>query len=1136
MSKDLDLRLRLTATDQNVAGTVRNTKKEVQGLGNTLSSTAAASKTSASNMAGLTTVGGEANRMFKLQKGALQQAGFQFQDLAVQIGSGTSAFVAIGQQGSQLLGILGPGGALLGAVLAVGSALGGALFSGATKAAESTETLTDRIKDLELGFKDLTSAQRAYLGLQAGQEQKAFEDRIAEEERKLSKLRETIEAFENGGFKIRTTGSAATGGILGIDNAVAGVTPDEYLDAQEAIISVNAELSTLRQEARAAGDEFDNLRFGFKEGSESAKDARKEIEEMVAALEKQADAIGKTNRERDLEIARQLKANDAQKEAINDAYNAIEQEEARLESMKRAAEAAREAEREQRNYENSVTSLIDKLDPLGAAFESTYQSQQLLIRAAQEGLITDAQRDNLIESLVEGMAEGGKDAAEAFINPFEDAAARVSQAVQNAIASGEWDTIGDAIGNTLASSISSIIDTSITRSLSRDLTANSGIGQQLAAAFAGPMLGAVAGGAVQLAINELDDYFSDDWDPTADRQASQGTGTVLGDINAKSESIRRAVEGSESGIGQLIGINQGMLYALQNLQSGISGASDRIARGRGGISIGSPGVMSGGDLFADATGGLLPIFDETLGLAFDFWDEATNILTLGLVDLGDLLGGKSKKRDEGIQIIGGYISDLIDETIVNAYATFRVKKHAFDDYDTKERFQRIGGDVERQFSAVFEGLFDTVLEAGLAIGYNEQSVLDALNQGRIGTARISLEGLSASQQQKELEAYFSSVFDDMAGGLFPFLEEFQQAGEGLGETLVRVANMVQITQEAVNRLGLQFSQLAGRDLVAASERLIEASGGIEQFINSMQGFIENFATDARQFELAQSDLTRSLERAGLELPNTRQGFFDLLQAQDAATAAGADNVALLLRLQQVADDYYTRLEDYQAEALRAQEEMIRSQRGLVVDSLRDAEDAARSVRDAIGGLSVESEAFSQARRESALASLRQMANSGVVRPGDALNSALGTASNINANQFGSFEAYIREVASTGGLLSDLDAITQEQVTVEQRMLDSLDRQLEALEQGNAEQLQALVDLQTSVDQNTAATQAVPAAAAAVASSSSSSASSASNQALLTEVRQLRSEIQGSQRSIAKHTQRTARILERLEIDGIEVRE
>ena len=1244
MSKDLELRLRLTATDQNVAGTVRNTKKEVQGLTSTLGTTSTASRKTASGMSAITTAGDEATRMFKLQKGSLQQVGYQFQDLAVQVGSGTSAFVAIGQQGSQLLGVLGPGGALLGAVVAISSIFGGVLFNALDDTADKADALEKALENLESiitrtqggaliladEIRELAEASQTAAKLQIAQGVLEAESAI---NASVSRTKQILEG-SLGNFTIdfsealaqidslEAKGKSLTnlldvsdrvgtpGSILGISfvqdeleelqdqfgvvredgirffEALARAQRDPSTsnldDLQEVVADIGLSLretspefvtlaNAIAKQARETGKAVQskvelekalkNVNEALERSGELNDDNARSQENLIANTEKQIEFLerqtaliqtGVAVREASLQTERENLRQDLEaagfaedrisqlfrlQDAVRSASEAEkEAAEARSEALRKEEQAQREALAAQREFETSVESLVNKLDPLGAAFESTYQSQELLIRAAQEGLITEGQRDNLIKNLVEGMAEGGEKAAEAFTNPFEDAAARVSQAVQNAIASGEWDTIGDAIGNTLASSISSIIDTSITRSLSRDLTANSGIGQQLAAAFAGPMLGAVAGGAVQLAINELDDYFSDDWDPTADRQASQGTGTVLGDINAKSESIRRAVEGSESGIGQLVGINQGMLYALQNLQSGISGASDRIARGRGGISIGSPGVMSGGDLFADATGGLLPIFDETLGLAFDFWDEATNILTLGLVDLGDLLGGKSKKRDEGIQIIGGYISDLIDETIVNAYATFRVKKHAFDDYDTKERFQRIGGDVERQFSAVFEGLFDTVLEAGLAIGYSEQSVLDALNQGRIGTARISLEGLSASQQQKELEAYFSSVFDDMAGGLFPFLEEFQQAGEGLGETLVRVANMVQITEEAVNRLGLQFSDLAGRDLVAASERLIEASGGIEQFINSMQGFIENFATDARQFELAQSDLTRSLERAGLELPNTRQGFFDLLQAQDAATASGADNVALLLRLQQVADDYYTRLEDYQAEALRAQEEMIQSQRGLVVDSLRDAEDAARSVRDAIGGLSVESEAFSQARRESALASLRQMANSGVVRPGDALNSALGTASNINANQFGSFEAYIREVASTGGLLSDLDAITQEQVSVEQRMLDSLDRQLEALEQGNAEQLQALVDLQTSVDQNTAATQAVPAAAAAVASSSSSSASSASNQALLTEVRQLRSEIQGSQRSIAKHTQRTARILERLEIDGIEVRE
>ena len=49
------------------------------------------------------------------------QAGYQVQDLIVQLQSGQSAFVAIGQQGSQLAGAFGPGGAVLGAVIRITS-------------------------------------------------------------------------------------------------------------------------------------------------------------------------------------------------------------------------------------------------------------------------------------------------------------------------------------------------------------------------------------------------------------------------------------------------------------------------------------------------------------------------------------------------------------------------------------------------------------------------------------------------------------------------------------------------------------------------------------------------------------------------------------------------------------------------------------------------------------------------------------------------------------------------------------------------------------------------------------------------------------------------------------------------------
>ena len=51
-----------------------------------------------------------------------QQIGYQVQDMIVQIQGGTSAFVAIGQQGSQLAGAFGPGGAVIGAIIALSAA------------------------------------------------------------------------------------------------------------------------------------------------------------------------------------------------------------------------------------------------------------------------------------------------------------------------------------------------------------------------------------------------------------------------------------------------------------------------------------------------------------------------------------------------------------------------------------------------------------------------------------------------------------------------------------------------------------------------------------------------------------------------------------------------------------------------------------------------------------------------------------------------------------------------------------------------------------------------------------------------------------------------------------------------------
>lgn len=81
-----------------------------------------------------------------------QQVGFQMQDLIVQIQGGTSAFVAIGQQGSQLAGAFGPGGAVIGAVIALASVLGGILYKALGSSTKGLEEIESAAKDLEKSF------------------------------------------------------------------------------------------------------------------------------------------------------------------------------------------------------------------------------------------------------------------------------------------------------------------------------------------------------------------------------------------------------------------------------------------------------------------------------------------------------------------------------------------------------------------------------------------------------------------------------------------------------------------------------------------------------------------------------------------------------------------------------------------------------------------------------------------------------------------------------------------------------------------------------------------------------------------------------------------------------------------------
>lgn len=101
----------------------------------------------------------------------LANVGYQVQDFAVQVASGTSAARAFGQQAPQLLSAFGPWGIALGTIVALGAPLVGQLF----QQADATDRLSESMEEARLKTIDLAVAEENAKRIQEEWKQTSFE-------------------------------------------------------------------------------------------------------------------------------------------------------------------------------------------------------------------------------------------------------------------------------------------------------------------------------------------------------------------------------------------------------------------------------------------------------------------------------------------------------------------------------------------------------------------------------------------------------------------------------------------------------------------------------------------------------------------------------------------------------------------------------------------------------------------------------------------------------------------------------------------------------------------------------------------------------------------------------------------------
>lgn len=347
-----------------------------------------------------------------------------------------------------------------------------------------------------------------------------------------------------------------------------------------------------------------------------------------------------------------------------------------------------------------------------------------------------------------------------------------------------------------------------------------------------------------------------------ERQKVQGTGTVLGDSAAKSESMVHSLGIMEKYAALELDYQSSMLNALQNIETALGGAAKGIAQTTG---------ITGGSAFNTE----------------EYNDENTFSAshTKSIQDSGVKISGTFG------QLRAGFGSGRQYEDI-RTTSDGGMFHSGWTNDETK--YKTLSKEAMKPFTLIFDNMGDLMVDAGTKLGYDSKSLNDQINQMSIDFG-VSLRGLSGQDLTDALNAGVSVAFDNIAASIFPFLEDFQKMGEGLGETLVRVASDVQGVDSVFQSLG-KWNSLT----ITAKETLVEASGGLDEFATQAKSFMQNFYTEAEQIAATKAKMNPVLSKYGLttEGPDAQRMFRDFVLGLDVSTDAGAKTYAMLMDLQQ----------------------------------------------------------------------------------------------------------------------------------------------------------------------------------------------------------------------------------------------
>lgn len=358
-------------------------------------------------------------------------------------------------------------------------------------------------------------------------------------------------------------------------------------------------------------------------------------------------------------------------------------------------------------------------------------------------------------------------------------------------------------------------------------------------------------------------------------QSNSGTGTVLGDPAAQSESIKRSIDALKDVDTVMLTYSRQMAASLHSIESQIGGFASLLVRNADSINA-SGGVVEG--FKANAIGSVLGAIPLVGGILKGLFGTKTTVIGSGLFadaqSIGSILSGGFDAQ---------YYSDV-------------QKKKKFLGLTTSNKFstQYSAADaaLENQFTLILRSFNDAIAAAAVPLGESTEAIQARLRSFVVNIGKIDLQGLTGAQIEERLNAVFGAAADNMARAAFPMIQQFQQVGEGAFETLVRVASTLEAVGSTLDLLGQSATGMG----IAAKLGLADQFESVSALTSAVDSYFTAFYTREEQAAARTAQMGKVFESLGMTMPATLAGFRELVEAQNLTTAAGQAAYATLLKL------------------------------------------------------------------------------------------------------------------------------------------------------------------------------------------------------------------------------------------------